>query len=418
MGSYTYRTAVIGAAGRIGLTFSLVLAEAGHRVLGIDRNREAVDIIGAGMMPFHEEGAQQALDNAIRNGRFSISCDLSDVQRAEYVVVLVGADDPDALSPYMIGLDALVDDLVPYLEPGHVLVIRSTVAPGTTDALRARLLQHPDLCAGQGIVLANVPERSLEGRGMSEMVVLPSIIGAYCQADFDRLAQFCASYSSGACIQVTPREAEFAKIITNVARYVHFSLSNEIAMVGRQHDVNVNRVIDAANLDYPRLGLHSPGSNVGGPCLTKDSRMFVDSDSLRSPLVRAALDINSNMLSYIASGIAQYCGAGSRVAVLGLTFKRGSDDMRGSLAPLLCEELESCGHRVVRVEPNLAGFDDFSDLLDSDAVILMTPHAEFKDRITIADRVGNADCLYVDLWGEWEDVKYLSRGGFWKEHWR
>lgn len=404
---------VIGAAGHIGLGFSLVLANAGYVVHGVDIDEETSARIRSGRPPYYEEGAEPVLKRALERDSLRMGNDLSVVSRTRYIAVLIGTSLDETLTPRMDALYDLTDDLARHLAPGHVLMLRSTLLPGTTDNIARQLAKSTKLEVGKELHVVCLPDRSVQGQAIREMPTLPSIIGAYTQADFDAVSRFCRTYSSGACLRVTPLEAEFAKLMTNTARYVQFALSNELALVSAPYDVNINRIIDAANTDYPRLDLPTPGLNVGGPCLYKDSLMLADGIPWNT-LAGAALGINESMPAQVVRRLGEYPNV-KRVAVLGMTFKAGSDDTRNSLGPKLRDRLRNAGFSVVCVEPNLEGYDDFQDIGLSDAVVLMTPHEEFCDWSVVRAHVRNPSCVYVDFWGRWEHIRYRSRGGFWQD---
>ncbi len=404
---------VIGAAGHMGLGFSLVLADAGYLVHGVDIDDEAAARIMSGRLPFHEEGAEPILERALATGSLRMGSDLSVAGRTRHVAVLIGTSLDENLTPRMDALYDLVDDLARHLVPGHVLMLRSTLVPGATDNIARQLARTTSLEIGKDLHLACLPERSVQGQAISEMPRLPSIIGAYTQEDFDIVSRFCRTYSSGACLRVTPMEAEFAKLMANTARYVQFALSNEFALISAPYDVNINRIMEAANADYPRLDLPTPGLNVGGPCLYKDSLMLADGIPWNT-LASTAVGVNERMPAQVVRRLGEYPGV-KKVAVLGMTFKAGSDDTRNSLGPKLRDRLRNAGFAVVCVEPNLDGYDGLRDIAGSDAVVLMTPHDEFNDWNAVRAHVRNPRCVYVDTWGRWEPIRYRTRGGFWRD---
>ena len=305
----------------MGLGFSLVLANAGYLVYGIDTDEGNAARIMSGRVPFHEEGAEPILERALAEESLRMGSDLSVVSRTKHIAVLIGTSLDEGLTPRMDCLYDLADDLAPHLVPGHVLMLRSTLIPGTTDSIARQLARTTSLEIGKDLHLVCLPDRSVQGQAICEMAELPSIIGAYTQADFDIVSRFCRTYSSGACLSVTPLEAEFAKLMTNTARYVQFALSNEFALISAPYDVNINRIIEAANTDYPRLNLPTPGLNVGGPCLYKDSLMLADGIPWHT-LASTALGVNEGMPAQVVRRLGEYPDV-KKVAVLGMTFKAG-----------------------------------------------------------------------------------------------
>lgn len=409
------KAAVIGAAGRVGLPTALALAGAGWSVLGIDLDAARRAQISSGIMPFHEEGGQEMLTAALTNGRLVMTGSLHGLPTARCIVIMVGTSLDERRRPVLDGLYALVDDLASYLRPGHLVVLRSTTTPGSADRIRRRLEEMSGLFEGRDFDLIYAPERAVEGRVIAEMADLPQIIGAYSAESYRLGAEFFASFASGESVMLTPTEAEMGKLMVNTARYVAIALANEFYLLGNRHGVNVNRIIDACSYRYPRFSLPQPGPNVGGPCLSKDGWYLLEQPRYAEPgLIAAAYGINEDMLRQVAD-LLERCGCIRRVGILGLTFKADSDDLRDSQSGKMQGLLEGKGWDCVAVDPKLADGgsrpESEADLRGCDAVVLMTPHQEFKDLRRIMDLVDNPDCVYVDIWGFWDEMRHASANG-------
>jgi len=208
---------------------------------------------------------------------------------------------------------------------------------------------------------------------------------------------------------MTPTEAEIGKLITNMARYVEFALTNEFYLIADQFGVNINKIIDACNYHYPRLNIPRPGPNVGGPCLYKDGWFLLERFPFHG-IISTAFRVNEGMTMQIALKLRQVPHI-KKVAILGLTYKAGSDDVRNSLSFKLKKQLEHI-YDLVLVDPYLKDYEDMKRIKGSDAVVLMTPHEEFSDLKKLMSLVANDECLYVDIWGFWEVMKYKSRNGY------
>ena len=158
------------------------------------------------------------------------------------------------------------------------------------------------------------------------------------------------------------------------------------------------------------MNLPVPGPNVGGPCLYKDGFFLLERFPFNE-LIAIAFRINEGMPMQIVAKLEQMPHI-RKVSILGMTFKAGSDDVRNSLSFKLKKQLERNDYELILVDPYLEGHKDISRIKGSDAVILMTPHLQFKDLKEILDLVSNDDCLFVDIWGFWEEIKYKSQNGF------
>lgn len=399
------RVSVVGAAGHVGLPLSLVLAESGHDVYGIDIDAAANTAIMQGRMPHREDGAEELLARALASGRLRMTQDTGVIRDSDVVVVVIGTPIDENLNPR-------VDHLFQFFEQARahfkdqLIVLRSTVSPGTTDALRKSL--HAD--EGSELNLVFGPERVLQGKSIHEIRSLPQIIGAYSEAAYQRARTFFQTFNRSETYFLTPIEAELGKLITNMSRYVGFALANEFHLICESFGANACRIIDACNKDYPRLNLPVPGPNVGGPCLQKDGWFLID----RIPfgdLISSAFRINEGMPMQVIQTLAGRI-KGKKVAILGMTFKANSDDTRNSLAFKLRRQLQFRGFEPVCVEPHVDNFQSIDAIKGSAAVVLMTPHDQFKDLSSILKAVDNPDCWFVDLWGFWPEMRYRSRNGY------
>ena len=406
--------AVIGGAGHVGLGMCLVLANSGFNVQGVDIDEERNSLIMSGVPPFMEEQAEDYLRRALAADALHMTSDLAVTARCPVIVVVVGTPVDEHLNPVLRPLDQLMREMAPHLTTGKAVILRSTVSPGTTDHLKRVLEKETKLKVPEDICLVYAPERTMQGKTISELSTLPQLVGSYDDGSFSRVSEFFSQFSSGANIRLTPIEAEIGKLITNMTRYVTLALANEYYMIGNSFGVSINRVIDACNQDYPRLALPSPGPNVGGPCLYKDGWFLVERISFPD-LIGTAFRINEGMPMEIAQILGHQKDI-HKVAILGATFKANSDDTRNSLSFKLFHQLDRLGYERVLVEPNLPDYDPMESIQGSDAVVLMTPHQQFKDLARIRQLVDKESCLYVDIWGFWAEMRHRSRNGLFAGH--
>jgi UDP-N-acetyl-D-mannosaminuronic acid dehydrogenase len=402
--------AVVGGGGHVGLGLSLLLADTGHRVVGIDTNGTANETIMAGKMPFYEEGAEPVLQRVLASGRFVIHDDHRAVAEAEVVVIILGTPIDGNLNPDMRPLRQVLTTLTPHLRAGQLLILRSTIAPGTTDAFRTLIEAQTGLTIGTDLDLVVAPERVMQGKALTELPTLPQLIGAYSEEAYRRAEAFFATFVTSRCFQLPPIEAEMGKLMTNMFRYVQFALANEFYLLADMHGANVFRILDACNHEYPRLNMPGPGPNVGGPCLYKDGWFLLDGVPFNE-LIATSFRINEGMPAQIRRRLQAH-GPMRRVAVLGMSFKAGSDDTRNSLSFKLCHLLENVAVEVVRIDPHVGAYTDWSGLAGVDAVVLMTPHAAFADLGDLVRRVGNPACLFADLWGFWPEMRHSADSGY------
>jgi len=277
----------------------------------------------------------------------------------------------------------------------------STVGPGTTDFVAGYLAKHRGFAVGQDVFVAHAPERIAEGRFLEEIGTLPCIVGGVGAGSGERVGRLFARFGAP-IVQTTPVQAELAKIWTNILRYATFALPNLLMMDCEQHGANVFEVIDLINRDYPRGGIALPGMTAG-TCLRKDFA-FSEERSNAPGMLLAVSRVNESVPRFLVDGIKRRVGplAERKVAVLGLSFKRDSDDERDSLSPKLVRLLERELADVAVHDPHVHTPNQPLDdaLRGADVVVIATNHTEFSrpELLRRVAELATRDCLVVDPW--------------------
>jgi UDP-N-acetyl-D-mannosaminuronic acid dehydrogenase len=382
---------VLGGGGHVGLPLSLVFARAGLRVGIYDTNQSTLDRIESGEMPFLENGADDLLREVLSTGRLEFGTSGEMIQRADQLVVVIGTPVDEFLGPSMTVFEKAVRQISPHLRDGALVVLRSTVYPGTTAYVAQHLAE-----AGCQVDVAFCPERIAEGHALEELHTLPQIVGA----DEDRAAERAAALFERIAtktIRTSTKEAELAKLFTNTWRYMKFAVANQFFMIADQAGVDYGNVLRAIREDYPRAkDLPGPGF-AAGPCLFKDTMQLAAFTADHFPMGQAAMQVNEGLPAYIVSALERRYGGlqGKTVGILGMAFKAESDDTRASLSYKLRKLLAWAGARVVCTDPYVQ--DDRLTTLDcvlqeSDVLVLGAPHAAYRNLA-----VGGKDV--VDVWG-------------------
>jgi UDP-N-acetyl-D-mannosaminuronic acid dehydrogenase len=391
---------VIGL-GRVGLPLALSFADRGLRVLGVDHNPVVLDSIRAGRMPFAEAGTQELLDRVLKSGRLELAERAADAAQADDIVLTIGTPSFSHVESDLSQVRAVVDDLLPLLRPGHALILRSTIAPGTTEFVAGYLEKRRSLRVGEDVFVAHAPERIAAGRFLEEISTLPCIVAGVGEASTERAASTFSVFGAP-IVKTTPVQAELAKIWTNILRYATFALPNLLMMDCESYGANVFEVIELINRDYPRGGIAMPGFTAG-TCLRKDFA-FSEERSNAPGMLLAVSRVNEAVPLFLVEGIKRRIGSLSsrKVAVLGLTFKRDTDDERDSLSPKLIRLLERELADVAVCDPHApTPTQSLGDAVqDADVVIVATNHSEFEGPVALAEiRSGVAEeCLLVDPW--------------------
>jgi UDP-N-acetyl-D-mannosaminuronic acid dehydrogenase len=394
---------VIGL-GRVGLPLALSFADRGLNVVGIDNDRERLAALRAGGMPFHEEGAEEILERVTASGRLKLSDAVVDAAAAEHIVLTVGTPSFSHIEIDVSEIRSVLDELLAVLQPGHSVVLRSTIAPGTTEFVAGYLAKRRGFTIGEDIFVAHAPERIAAGRFFEEIDTLPCIIGGVGAESGERVAQLFGSFDA-TIRQTTPAQAELAKIWTNILRYTHFALPNLLMMDCEQYGANVFEVIDLINRDYPRGGMAQPGLTAG-TCLRKDFA-FSEERSHAPGMLLAVSRVNESVPLFLVEGLKRRLGtvSGRKIAVLGLAFKADTDDERDSLAHKLIRLLERELADVAVHDPMVATpTQSFEEVVEgAAAVVVATNHSAFRDPECLAalERVGGGETLIVDPWDCW-----------------
>lgn len=401
---------VIGAGGHVGLPFSLVCADAGHTVYGVDINEELILSLNSGNVPYVERGAAELLakhlESDTKGGNIFFTTNASYINGSDVVAVMLGTPVDAENNPRLDDLFDFVDyTLLPYIREGQLIILRSTVSPGTTEVLRDRIEKKTDMIEGKDFHLVFCPERVLQTKGIEETRRLPAIVGAFSPDSYNKAVDFLKTFVD-TTLYLTPREAEIAKLMTNMWRYVSFAFANEMYMIGDKHGVNIEKVIKSANYGYERMAVPLPGPNVGGPCLFKDGRFLLDSVPF-ADLIQVSFLINEGMPDYIYQSITKLQPKLKNVLILGATFKKDCDDTRNSLSFKMKKVLKKHGVTVDMIDPFVGPyicktFDKY------DAVIVMTPHTKFEENFTPG--MFGPQCVIADVWKMWNLSKNTKNG--------
>ncbi len=387
--------------GRVGLPLALCFADRGLHVLGIDHDPAVLDSLRAGRMPFEEAGTQELLDRVTAAGRLELGDRAADAARADDIVITIGTPSFSHVESDLSQVRAAVDDLLPLLRPGHALILRSTIAPGTTEFVAGYLEKRRSLRVGEDVYVAHAPERIAAGKFLQEITTLPCIVGGVGDASTEHAAKLFSVFGAP-IVTTTPVQAELAKIWTNILRYATFALPNLLMMDCESYGANVFDVIELINHDYPRGGIAKPGMTAG-TCLRKDF-VFSEERSAAPGMLLAVSRVNEGVPLFLVEGIKRRIGklSGSKVAVLGLTFKRDTDDERDSLSPKLIRLLERELADVAVTDPH-AGTPTqplAESVRDADVVIVATNHSEFErpETLELIHSLVTDECLLVDPW--------------------
>jgi UDP-N-acetyl-D-mannosaminuronic acid dehydrogenase len=391
---------IVGGGGHVGIPLVLAFAEAGFRVNVHDRNREVLATLEAGRLPFIEHGGEELLIRALKCNQLVFTSAPDDISSKGPVIITIGTPIDEFLNPVRKVVQDCIDALLPHLADGQLLVLRSTVFPGTTDWLHGYLARKD-----RNLKVAFCPERMVQGHGIKELKETPQIIsGTTREAEEEARKLFSAIAPE--LVVVTPREAEFAKLFNNAYRYIEFAAANQFYLIAKSAGLDYRRVYDAMKRNYPRArGIPSPGL-AAGPCLVKDTMQLAAFAQNEFSLGNAAMLVNEGLVLHICDDLARrYDLATMTVGLLGMAFKADIDDTRASLSYKFKKALASHANAVlttdplVTTDPELLPLDEV--VARSDLLILCAPHSAYRE----LDFAGKP---VVDVWGMLKRANVIS----------
>ena len=381
---------IVGGCGHVGLPLALSLADCGYKVGIDDIDAAKVEQVKAGNVPFLETGAKALLNELLPTGRLQLASDPALIAHTDTVILVIGTPIDEFMNPSVRIFDKVVDDLVPHLKKGSLVVLRSTVFPGTTESVERRLRT-----AGVEVEVVFCPERIAEGHALEELRTLPQLVGATSDSAFARASALFERLGVGV-VRTTPLEAELAKLLTNTWRYMKFAIANQFFQIAHRSGLDYNRVLDAIRHDYPRAqDLPGPGF-AAGPCLLKDTMQLSAFTPDHFPMGQAAMQINEGLPNYIVDTLnSRRPLQGRTVGILGMAFKGESDDPRASLSYKVRKLAAFKGARVICTDPFIddPSFESLDKVLsESDVLVIAAPHRAYRTLELDGREV-------VDIWG-------------------
>lgn len=374
--SYSYDVCIVGGVGRVGLPLGIALAQEGKRVSLYDINRDAIDTVSQGKMPFREEGAEKALKSVLGKNLF-VTPDISVIKDSSFIIIVIGTPVDEHLNPKFTLFKDFFAEIMPFIKDEHHIILRSTVYPGTTLKIKEFLRAN-----GKHTRISYCPERIAEGKALEELKCLPQIVASFDELSYQEAKDLFSSLTND-IIFLEPTEAELAKLYTNVWRYIQFSIANQFYTIATNNGLDYHKIFTALKHNYPRVkGLPGPGF-AAGPCLLKDTMQLAAYSNNTFFLGHAAMLVNEGLPNFIVQALKnRYPLHEKTVGILGMAFKADCDDIRESLSYKLRKLLEIESKKVLCADPIVQeeGLVTTDKLIaDSDILILGAPHQAFRD---------------------------------------
>jgi UDP-N-acetyl-D-glucosamine dehydrogenase len=399
----TASVVVIGQ-GYVGLPLAVEFARSGFRVTGVDADEPRVAALLRGDSYIPDVSAEH-LKEVIDLGRYVATSDVQCVAEHDVIVICVPTPLRKSKDPDISHVVRAAEDVAAGLRPGQLIVLESTTYPGTTDEVLLPMFQGRGLQVGQDFYLAFSPERIDPGNSAYRLKDIPKLVGGITQACTRTAALLYRQIVAQVHELSSAKVAELAKLYENTFRSVNIGLANEMALISHHLGVDVWEVIEAAATKPFGFIPFYPGPGIGGHCIPVDPMYLswkVRLSGYEAKFIGLADEVNRSMPRFVLGLTAEALNArgkavnGARILILGVAYKRGVGDIRESPALEIIEELLRRGAHVRYADPyvprlslphgQLLAVPPSADLLrQSDAVVIVTDHAEFDYRRIVTE---------------------------------
>lgn len=397
---------IIGGCGHVGIPLGIALGHKGNNVKLVDINKNAIDAINKGVLPFQEDNADEYLKKIL--GRTLVATDdFEEVKKSDIVIFVTGTPVDEHHNPRVQDVISVIDNYIPYMNKNQLVILRSTIFPGVFDVVENVLKEKLGGCK-----LAFCPERIVQGKGIEEIFNLPQIVSANSTEAFDEASELFGNITKS-IIKLTPTEAELAKLMTNSWRYLEFAIANQFYMMVESKGQDFYKILDAMKYEYPRAQHFTKAGLAAGPCLFKDTMQLSAFYNNQFFLGQAGMLVNEGLPNFLIEKLEEKMGSlkNKNIVILGMTFKPNNDDTRESLSFKVKKLLSFKMANVICSDPYLKDTEEMNKALKkADGVILGVPHKEYINL--------KIDVPFVDCWGVWRDpstknvdVKVLQYGG-------
>ncbi|CAH0346466.1 nucleotide sugar dehydrogenase [Bacillus sp. CECT 9360] len=378
--------------GYIGLPTALILAKSGNKVVGTDYNTDLVDSLNNGELTFEENGLEELFSEARSNGiTFT-----TEYQKSHTYILAVPTPyikESKKLDPkYVI---SAVNSVLDVCEKGAVIIIESTISPGTIDKYIRPEIEKREYVIGDDVHLLHAPERIIPGNMIFELVNNSRTIGADDPEIGEKVKGLYASFCKADIFVTDIRSAEMTKVVENTYRDINIAFANELAKICRTDNMDVYEIIKIANM-HPRVNILQPGPGVGGHCISVDPWFLVGDYPDLTNLILAARKINDSMPRHVLGRIRDIMREHgikdiSKVGLYGLAYKENVDDTRESPTLQLLERMDehlAFGVKVFDpfvkrriVDHQFMNFEDF--LNEIEIMVIMVGHDHIKNNMNL-----------------------------------
>ena len=382
---------IIGATGHIGLPLSILFANKGFKVIGYDINSDNVKKANKGIMLFKEDNGLAEFKKARKKNNLYFIDKPSDEMKNGDFLITVGTPVDEFMNPDLNQLKKCINSILPYLNSKSLIILRSTVFPGTSEWLKSYLLKKKIKAE-----VAFCLERVVQGKTFEEIKNLPQIVAATSKNAKKKAANIF-KHISKKIIFSDLKEAEFSKLFSNAFRYIQFAISNEFFMIANSAGLNFEKIRKITTDGYPRAGGMPSAGFAAGPCLFKDTMQLMASNQNNFNLGMNSMLVNEGLVLYLIKKLStEYNLSKKNIGILGMAFKSECDDIRSSLSYKLKNNLNRLCKNVFCSDPYVTEDKSLNDLnytiKNSDIIIIGAPHKIYK-------KLNFKNKKVIDIWG-------------------
>ncbi len=421
--------AVIGL-GYVGLPVACTVAQAGYNVLGVDTRQEIIRKVNLGTSPIQgkEPGLAELLQGVVKSGRLRATDDYHQLSERDIVLIAVETPVDRQNKPRYQALRTALTQLGPVLKSGALVIIESTLAPGTINSLAVPTLeQSASLQLNRDFYIGHCPERVMPGKLLANLETMSRVVGGGNPETAETMVTFYRHFVKADLDPTDCITAELVKTTENTYRDVQIAFANEVALICEAVGGDVWKVRELVNKS-PFRNMHLPGAGVGGHCIPKDPWLLaygVEEKDVPLRLIPAARAVNDSMPLHVVDLLQealQHEGKalnGSRILVLGYAYLEDSDDTRNSPSEVLVKRLQELGAEVVVHDPYVTEYQGniYEKAHGCDAIALMVKHQAYRQlnlkdlttKLRLPNVIDGRQMFDFDL-AEASGLKYLRLG--------
>lgn len=373
--NYKNTISIVGGAGHIGFPLGLAFANKNFNINLIDLNKQNLNKIKSGEVPFYEIGAKKILNKCLKNNKLFFSSDLSTITKSKYIIICIGTPVDQNLKPITKEFFDFFSKLFKFVKKNQIIIIRSSVYPGIIEKIHNKF----------GKINNNIsycPERIVQSKALIELPSLPQIISGVSNKSVKESSKIFIKICKK-ILYASTREAELIKLFSNANRYINFAIANQLYLMCHKYNVNFKRVRNLMRFGYERnLNLPMSGFSAG-PCLLKDTMQLTAFFKGNFGLGLAAMHVNQkSMVDFIINRLKMIKNFKIKtIGILGVAFKAETDDIRDSLSVVLMKKLDRLYLKYIYSDVyyhDKKCLDTKALINKSDIIIIGAPHKIYK----------------------------------------